>query len=902
VGVGLCDQPEHRRVNPMSGFFFYVLDKIDGVYSANIVQSGGRMGQQLSAQTAAREIFALNSDHPWQTVICPIVATAGETVMAIGAGFTVASFGVVLTAGVVPMAALNRSTQIGCVFGAGMESGPHGGVFVPIAQIYTHKYTDFALLQLATPSDGASGSFPILPLTMCLPAAGTKLVVAGYSGFATPGTMKSGNRVIHDWQLSAYWGSVADVTESPRKQGPANKLILFTDDRGFEAGMIGGPVFTVGQSPQNGSYDPVCAVLGQYPRGTHMAAYGMALSPAMGLHVLFPEAGEPTYRCFYDIAKNDQLTSVSRLDRVQLFPFDKHYSVVVELDKTGASAKAPPVPTSERKTPDSWLLSQGLELGYYVAGGVPIIRYTPSLHTTAMPPAMTAAHEKAHMALMTATEYGAFVSELGKVIHRLADLQEQDPSNQIAASFKDLGQAMDQLMKACWLTQESGATAIEILSQLHSSTFDLAAMKQGLPATYVYALEALERIVATLHLPFLPGTEPLRSSLCMGICSAALNTGIIDYLASASKISAATISEYLSNPSARPDARFLKLSEAAQLNPRLLDPVIPALTKTIIDMVDALARATSAQQLGQCYGDAGRNVDRIIQNHIRELGLFSVAPWIDTTTEANINVRNGIRGKIFEDSGLDPKYCLKVQWIDLSPQNLPEKISFSALDHSHDALRAKDLTPFAVWIKRVRNVKVPADGRLVFSAAPIPNPGREDRWTCYLASLTVSPGEVLFNRLAIEFDAVTETDFITALQQLSAPTCVTVYSPLMTSIGDKLKRVFEPLAMPLFQYVPTVSVQQIDGVLAGVSGAQGRLITGAFGPSVFSVCPQDRQQPRLLWFESGDSTGLYRSWFRSRGITLDEGPLDLDREEDMNISLSAWMCTYGTMGATETKQ
>lgn len=858
------------------------------------------MGQQFSAQPAARETYPLNSHSPWHTAICPIVAVEGETVMAIGAGFTVATFGVVLTPGVVPVAALNRSTQIGCVFEVGMEAGRHVGVFVPIAQIYTHKYTDFALLQLAPPSDGASGPFPILPLTIALPAAGKKLVIAGYSGFAAPGTMKPGNRVIHDWQLSAYWGSVAAVAESPRKQGPANKLILFTDDRGFEDGMVGGAVFAVDQSSQSGSYDSVCGVLGQYPRGAQMTAYGMALSPAMGLHIFFPDAGEPAYRCFYAIAKNDQSTSVSRLDRVQLFPFDERYSVVVELDKTGASAKAPP-PSSESKNPNSWLFSQGLELGYYMAGGVPIIRYTPSLHTAAMPPAMTAAHEKAHMSLMTATEYGAFVSELGIVIHRLADLQEQNPSNQIAASFKDLGQAMDQLMKACWLTQESGATAIEILSQLHSPTFDLATLKQELPATYVYAFEALDRIVSTLHLPFLPGTEPLRSSLCMGVCSAALNTGIIDYFASAPKISAAAISEYLSNPSARPDARLLRLSEAAQLNPRLLDPVIPVLAKTILDLGDALAKASSAQQLHQSYSDAGRNVDRIVQNHIHEVGLFPVAPWIDTTPEANRNARDGIREKISEDSGVDPKYRPEVRWSDISAENLPEQISFSALDHAQDALRAKDLTPFAAWIKRVRSVKVPADGRLCFSAAPISNPGTEDRWTCYLASLTVSPGEVLFNRLAIEFDAIAETDLITALQQLSGPTCVTVYSQFMTLLGDKLKRVFEPLAMPVFQYVPTVSGQAIDGVLAGVPGARGRLITGAFGLNdVFSVCPQDRQQPRLLWFQSGDSTDLYRSLFRSRGITLDEGPLDLNREEDMNISLSAWMCTYGTIGATET--
>jgi hypothetical protein len=436
---------------------------------------------------AAWEVYPLNNEHPWRTVICPIVAVEGEKATAIGAGFTVATFGVVLTPGVVPVAALNRSTQIGCVFGVGVEAGRNVGVFVPIAQIYTHKYTDFSLLQLAPPPDGTGVPYPILPLTMGVPAAGTKLVVAGYSGFAAAGTIQPDNRVIHDWQLSAYWGSVAGVAERPRKQGPANKLILFADDRGFDDGMVGGPVFAVDQSPQSGSGDPVCALLGQYRREAQMTAYGMALPPAMGLHVVFPEADKLTYRCFYDIAREDRLTSVRRLERVHLFPFDERYSVVVELDKAGESTKAPAPSPFDGKNPNSWLLSQGLELGYYMAGGVPIIRYTPSLHTAAMPPAMTAAHEKAHMSLMTSTEFGAFVSELGQVIRRVADLQEQKPSEDTAATLKDLGQAMDQLMKASWLTQESGATAIEILSQLHSATFDFAAMKQGLPATYVYA-------------------------------------------------------------------------------------------------------------------------------------------------------------------------------------------------------------------------------------------------------------------------------------------------------------------------------------------------------------------------------------------------------------------------------
>jgi len=88
---------------------------------------------------AGWEVYPLNSEHPWRTVICPIVAVEGEKVTAIGAGFTFATFGVVVTPGVVPVAALNRSTQIGSVFGVGVEGGRNVGVFVPIAQVRVRR-------------------------------------------------------------------------------------------------------------------------------------------------------------------------------------------------------------------------------------------------------------------------------------------------------------------------------------------------------------------------------------------------------------------------------------------------------------------------------------------------------------------------------------------------------------------------------------------------------------------------------------------------------------------------------------------------------------------------------------------------------------------------------------------
>ena len=818
------------------------------------------MDQPSPLPLAPRVLEPLGSNHPWLTAICPIVAVVDQTAIPIGTGFTIATFGLVLTPAVVPVTALNQSKRIGCVL---------GGVFVPIDQIYTHSYTDFAILQLETGGADAE-PFPILPLTLNLPATGMGLLAAGYLGFAKPGTINAANQVAHDWQLCTYRAGVAGVAESPRKKGPSNQLILLPAGAEFEAGMIGGPVFYAQASA-------VCGAMGQYPSGAQMTAYGMALSPAMGLHVLFPEGAGLTYQCLYDIAKKDQFLSITRLDRLQLFPFDERYSVVVALDKPAAPVKA-----AAPVTPDSWLLSQGLELGYYMAGGVPIIRYTPSVHGSAMPPATTAAHEKAHMVLMTTTEYGAFISALAMVIQRLAQLQEKNPSEQMAAAYRAVGQAMDQLMKASWLTQEGGATAVEVLSQLNSPAFDLAAMQKALPATYDYALNLLSRIASSLNFPFLPGTESLRYPICMGICSAALNTGIIDHFVHAPTISAAAIIESLSNPANRPDARLLKLAEAAQLNPKLLAPLIPQLLQSIVEK-----------------GDVGRKVDRLVQNHLRDLNLFPISPWIDAPAEADSHVRDTIREKLFDACGVDPKDRPIVRWTELAADNIPEQLEFSALDHSQTALAAKDLTPFAPWLKRVRAVKRGDGERLAFSAAPIPHLQTDDRWTCYLSSLTISPGTIKFDRLAIEFDAISEADLITALKQLEAPICATVHAEVMPLIGDKVKRVFTPLGAPLFQYRRSVSLQIIDTLLAAAPYTSARLIPRTFAPNAISCCSQDKTQPRLLWFDSGDSTNLYRGLFEKRGIPLEEGPLDLTAtNEDLYTALAGWMCTYGTMGAT----
>jgi hypothetical protein len=275
-------------------------------------------------------------------VIVPVVAVCGESAIAIGAGFTIASFGLVTTPAVVAVAALQRASRspesarndtaarprIGCVIGEGVHGGRHVGRLVLVEQIYTHGFTDLALLQLALPGSGPGGIFPMLPLTMNRPDVGTRLVVAGYSEIARPGTIRDGNRVVHNWQLSAYWASVAGYAEAPRKQGPPAQLMLLADNRSFDPGLIGGPIFSVSQASR-GSYDPVCAALGEYASGDRSIAYGIPLAPALGLRLAFPNGNIVGTRSLYEVVKGEDLTAIEGLEQLRLSSIEERYSLVL---------------------------------------------------------------------------------------------------------------------------------------------------------------------------------------------------------------------------------------------------------------------------------------------------------------------------------------------------------------------------------------------------------------------------------------------------------------------------------------------------------------------------------------------------------------------------------------------
>lgn len=870
------------------------------------------------------EPYPLPQEHPWQTAIVPIVAVCGGSAVAIGAGFTIATFGIVITPAAVAVTALQRASQAsdsvpagtsegprtGCVLGQGMQGGRHVGKLVPIQQIYAHEFTDLALLQLALPAPNPVGSFPILPLTMKPPDVGTRLVVAGYSGIANPGKILGGNQVIHDWQLTAYWTSVAGFAQAPRKQGPPAQLMLLADNRSFDTGFIGGPVFSVHPPPYAQPYDPVCAVRGQYTSEGRAVAYGMSPTPALGLHVVFPDGTGLASRPFCQIAQAGELTMIDGVDQLQLQAVDERYSLPVAAAPAAQSTPQPaatPAPRiPERDNPTAWLLAQGLELGYYSAGKVPVIRYTPGLHSAARPPAMTASHEKAHMALTASTAYGLFVCELAMVVRFLEEMQNRSPSEQVAASYRNLSECMQQLMQGCWLTQEAGATMLELLSAPAAAGPDtVAQMRRELPPTYAHAVEVLEAIMGTLHLPFAPGSEGLRTSVAMGLCSAAMNSDIVDYFSALPVTDSPAILGYLADSATHPDHRLLAVYDAARSDPGLLDPIARQLMQSIIRMGDELRAAKSRDEWNLRYSDAGRRVDKLVQERVRDLGLFPVCRWIDTSPEESGKQLAAIRASILRGTGVDPEKWPQVNLKELGILDVSEKQSFGALDHSHDAQRAKSAAPFAAWLERVRTVDVPAAGRLVFSAAPLPQPQDDGStaWTCYLASLMVAPGKVRFNRLAIEFDAVAEADFVSVLDALRGyPMTATVYQKVMPLIAGALERVLRGRAIPLFAYLPTVSPRTVDEQLQTLgNSARARILADVLPANqIVSVFGTNTDAPRLLWFESGAAANSYRSVMQARSIAINDGPLDTANQDDFETVVAAWMCTYGAMGSTET--
>lgn len=871
------------------------------------------MAGNKDLRPAARQSYPIAQDHPWQTAIVPVVAVCGDQAVAIGAGFVISSLGLVLTPGVIAATAMQRAStaggggqsrdddalRIGCVFGEGRTQGFHLGRLVAAVPLF-HPHTDFALLQLdSSAGTGLHGLFQMLPLTLQLPVTGTRLVVAGYSGLSSPGRILDDKRVVHDWRMTAYWTSAAGAAESPRNQGPPNRLVLLNDASPFDPGMIGGAIFTLDKTSHDFPYDPVCAALGQVVGAGASMSYGMALAPAVGLRIPFVEEGELRSHSLYDICRDGRFAAVHGLDRVRLSPVDQHYSDVVDPDAAVA--------------PVAWLLSHGLELGYYMPGKVPVVRYTPALHSNARPPAMTAMHEKAHMALTISTAHGTFLSELALIVRALEQLQTDDLADRVSSVCDDLAASVKELLTASWLTQEAGATRHELdYAEAHHGPEIAARLRQDLPETYAHALATLDAIMATLDFPFPPVVGVLRGSVAGALCGAALNTDVFDCFAQAPSQSA--IREYLRDPRNHPDQRLLAIENAAKADPSLLTRLAPALYSCAVRLGGALQQAVSHEERLQCLGDAGREVDGVVQRFIRDLKLFPVAPWTDLTLQQIEDLRVSLRRSILAAAGVDAAMLPDVIYHELSLRNVPEMQTFDALDHSHRAMPVQDMATFREWLQRARSVALPDGGRLAFAAAPVPVPqaGEEaPAWICYVASLTLAPGALRFNRpgdpgrrdgagQAIELLNVSDSDLGSAIEALRGdPASLVVVHELMRAFPEHAGRVLRGRGIPLFEYVATVSSEILDAAIRTLRPpVHARVLADLFEANqVWSVRSQDPDASRLLWFDSGTGSHAYRSLLGQSRIAIGDHALDWQDEEEVALLLAAWTCTYGSIGA-----
>ncbi len=849
----------------------------------------GEMGDNKNLRATARQSYPIAQDHPWHTAVVPVVAICGDRAVAIGAGFVISSFGLVLTPGVVAATAMQRAStaggggqphdndapHIGCVFGKGMTQGFHWGRLVT-AEPFFHPHTDFALLQLDPSAvTGTDGLFQMLPLTLQLPVAGTQLVVVGYNDLGNSGQIIDEKRVVYDWQMTAYRTSAAGVAESPRKQGAPSQLVLLNDDSTFDSGMVGGAIFTLDKTSHDLPYDPVCAALGQAVGAGASMSYGMALASAVDLRIPFPEEGKLRSKSLYDICRDGRFTAVHGLD-------------------APATRAAPAAPVA-------WLHSHGLELGYYSPGKVPVVRYTPTLHSQARPPAMTAVHEKMHMALTTSTAHGTFLSELALIARALEQLHSDVPTHLISSVCDDLVASVQELMTTSWLTQEAGATRLELdYAQLHYEPDVAARLRQDLPEMYAHALATLDVIMATLDFPFPPFAEALRGSVATALCSAALNTDIFDRFTQTPSQTA--LREYLRDPSNHPDQRLVAIENAAKASPNLLTPLAPALYECVVRFAGALQRASSHEERLQCFGDAGREVDRIVQSYIRDLKLFPVVPWTDLTLQQIQDRRVSLGHSILAAAGVAAAVRPDVTYHEINLRNLPERQAFDGLDHSHQAMRAQNMATFREWLERARSVSLPQDGRLAFAAAPlaVPQAGKEaPGWICYIASLTLAPGLLRFNRQAIELENISASDLGLAIEALHGyPASLAVPHELMQALPEHARRALQGRGIPLFEYVSTVSTEIVDDVIRRLRPpAHARVLADVFEAiQIWSIRSQDPDASRLLWIDSGTGSQTYRSLLGQSQIAIGDHAFDGQDEDDVALLLAAWMCTYGTIG------
>lgn len=866
------------------------------------------MADNKNLCTTARQSCLIAQDHPWQTAVLPVVAICGDRAIAIGAGFVISSFGLVLTPSVIAATAMQRASGaggggIGCVVGEGMAQELYLGRLVTAVPFF-HPHTDFALLQLdPAAGTGPDGLFHMLPLTLQVPVEGTQLVIAGYEGFSSPARIIDEKRVVHDWQLAAYRTSAAGAAESPRKRGAPNQLVLLSDASPFDSGMVGGAIFTLDKTSHDFPYDPVCATLGQAVGAGASMSYGMALAPAVGLRIPLPENGTPRSRSLYDICRDGRFTDVHGLDRVRLSPVDQHYSDVVVAPDAGLAnpdAAAAPAGRAAPAAPAAWLYSHGLELGYYMPGKAPVVRYTPTLHSNARPPAMTAEHEKAHMALTTCTAHGIFLSELALLARTLEQLETDDPGNRISSIRDDLAASVKELMDASWLTQEAGATRHELdYAELHYEPEIAARLRQDLPETYAHALATLDAIMATLDFPFPPGAGLLRGFVATALCSAALNTDVFDHFTQTP--SQPAIHEYLRDPSNHPDQRLVAIEDAGKASPHLLTPLAPALYECVVRFAGALPRAFSDEERLKCFVDAGREVDRVVQSYIRDLKLFPVVPWTDFMVQQIQDRRDSLRRSILAAAGVDAAARPDVTYHEINLRNLSEKQTFDGLDHSHQAMRAQNMATFREWWERARSVSLPEDGRLAFAAAPlaVAQAGNAPEGSCYIASLTLAPGLLRFNRQAIELQNFSASDLGSVIEALRGyPASLAVFHELMQALPEHARRALQGRGIPLFEYVSTVSTEIVDDAIRRLRPpAHARVLADVFEAiQVWSVRSQDPDASRLLWIDSGTGSHTYRSLLGQSQIAIGDHAFDGKDEDDVALLLAAWMCTSGVIG------
>ena len=257
--------------------------------------------------------------HHIQQSVMPLLVISGQSLIAIGTGFTVTSDGLMVTAAHVVEEAvrygnprkrhdggLDYELQFYALYVTDQKHGDRGeyiGGALPILKFWHSPELDIAFCRLGSPygPGGWVPNFPVLRLSPSVPAVGEKVCGCGYYqmqgdvGQLTP----DGKLEVHYFQNTAYTpGRVAEVYPV-RRDSAMLRFPCFRTDARFDPGMSGGPVI----NQQGNVCGIICSSLPGDELNPQHISYASLIWPAFGTPMEIEIPHQQPTTTLYDLAK-----------------------------------------------------------------------------------------------------------------------------------------------------------------------------------------------------------------------------------------------------------------------------------------------------------------------------------------------------------------------------------------------------------------------------------------------------------------------------------------------------------------------------------------------------------------------------------------------------------------------